>query len=197
MNRRHSIWHRAIGSEKLAFRASRRSVRLKHSRGARHHHRHGVTLLEMLIVLAVMGILMSIGIVNLHPERFSVQQAITAVSSEISSTRLEAIRKNQNVGVQFQVPNNQYVVYLDNDTSRTYSSGDTILTTQAFNTDPYKGVNLSSIAVGGSSLNTFDVIFDARGIPRMTQAATMTLTNTGGSFSKQLAVSLQGKAKSL
>jgi type IV fimbrial biogenesis protein FimT len=189
-------WPRASRASAFGLREQSIST-IQHSQSVARER--GVTLLEMLIVLAVMGIMMSIGIVNLHPERFSVQQAVTGVSSEISSTRLEAIRKNQNVGVQFQVSTNQYVVYLDNDGDRTYSSGgaDVALTTQKFNTDPYKGVNLGSITVGGSNLNIYDVIFDARGIPRMTQAATIILSNTGGSFSKQVAVSLQGKAKSL
>lgn len=164
----------------------------------------GVTLLEMLIVLAVMGIMMGIAITSLHPERFAVQQALSALASEVSSTRIEAIRKNEYVGIQFQVDTNRYRVYLDKDNSRSYSTGDVVLTDQPFDANanpnqnnPYKGVSLSAISVGGAASNTYDLVFDARGIPRTAQAAVITIANTGGSYSRQLSVSLQGKTKNL
>lgn len=60
----------------------------------------GLTIIEMLIVLAILGILLAIAIPNLRPP--AAQLAANSVQAFVQQARFEAIRLNGEVGVTFE-----------------------------------------------------------------------------------------------
>jgi type IV pilus assembly protein PilA len=59
----------------------------------------GFTLIEILIVLAVVGILLAIGSINLvaYQRRLNIEQATTQVATDLSRARMDARRTNQTI----------------------------------------------------------------------------------------------------
>ena len=77
--------------------ASTRPIRRRHRLGA------GFTLLELMIVLAILGILLTVGVPSLTDflEKGRVKSAAESVSGALTSARLDAVQRNTNVYVQF------------------------------------------------------------------------------------------------
>ena len=154
---------------------------------------HGFTLLELIVAIAMIGILLGVAAGTIRWDRFALQQAAQAIQSEVRDTRIEAIRRNQTVGIEFQSNNQQYVVYIDTDGTRNLSNPDTIITRNGMGADPFRGVRIGSITSNGYPASAINVVFDARGIPRSGSAGSVRLSNPAGNASVDLVISLQGR----
>lgn len=63
--------------------------------------RAGFTLLELLVAIAIVGILSSIGYLSLPRDRFAAREAARVLAADLNRARSEAIRLNTNVALQF------------------------------------------------------------------------------------------------
>jgi len=81
---------------------------------------HGVTLIEMLVVLTIMTIMIGIGLPAFKSIRDSFESGDTAramISSALASARAMAAQKQQYVGVRFQedLDGYQYMIFVEHD----------------------------------------------------------------------------------
>ena len=69
-------------------------------------HDDGFTLVEMLVTLAVFGVLIATGIpvVGGAMQRFTLNSSARAVGADIRSTRYAAIAKNRTMAIRFNCP---------------------------------------------------------------------------------------------
>lgn len=152
---------------------------------------YGLSLIELVIVIAVLGILLALGIVYLPSDRLAVNQAARSLAAQVTRARLEAIRRNEFVGLQLQTGGTGGVVLsVDANRNSSYDLGEPIFHSMNFGTGDWGRVRLQSVS-GASAL-----VFDTRGIPRDgTQVTTVTLVNRAGSYTKKVVISPQGRAQ--
>jgi type IV fimbrial biogenesis protein FimT len=149
----------------------------------------GLSLLELVVVLAVLGILLALGTGYLNSDRTAVNQAAQSLAAQVTRARLEAIRRNDFVGVQFLTGGaGGYVVFVDQNRNGTYDAGDTGIQTVNFGQRDWARVRLSALT-GPAAL-----VFDPRGIPQDFTGATVTLSDRAGTYTKGVSLSPQGRA---
>jgi type IV fimbrial biogenesis protein FimT len=115
----------------------------------RQKAKSGITLLELILVMAILGILLSIGPFLLPRHGFAVRQEAGSISRLVKWARFEAVRRNVHVGVRV--------------------SGTEGF--EAYTFDPVDGTSESirrhSVAGSGAEIASVDgypVVFDTRGL---------------------------------
>lgn len=99
-------------------------------------HDSGFSLVELLIVVAIIAVLGAVAMPNLSPANARLKQAARELYGNLQRARMEAIKTNQDVGVIFDTANNQYLLCqdidaIDNDCT---DAGETILATISLGT---------------------------------------------------------------
>ena len=120
----------------------------------------GFSLLEIIIVVAILGVLFAL-MFNFNPQdRLQVQQAAKSFVVSVQKARFEAISKNLFAGVR--VTDSSFQIFLDTDPAgepdRKYSAGDQIIEEVAIGSGNYPLVALTS----GSARQ---IVFTPRGTP--------------------------------
>jgi prepilin-type N-terminal cleavage/methylation domain-containing protein len=148
-------------------------------------YRHqGFTLLELLVSLSVLGIMMSLGAMNMRNDRTAVIMAAQSISTEIVRTRFEAIRQNTWVGYALTATGT--TIFIDEDRNLAFNDKDTVINKATFKSSEHlKGVRVQSGANGV-------IVFDPRGLPR-TPAFNFALMNMAGEIVKTLKINGQGR----
>lgn len=150
---------------------------------------HGLSLIELVIVLAVLGVLLALGTGYLRSDRLAVNQAAQSLAAQVTRARLEAIRRNAFVGIQFLTGGaGGYVVFVDQNRNGTYDAGDTPIQTVNFGQGDWAQVRLTALTGPGA------LVFDPRGIPQDFTGATVTLSDRAGTYTKGVSLSPQGRA---
>lgn len=150
--------------------------------------RHGFSLLELIVVLAVLGVVLSLSAGVLNPDRQAVNQAAQSLAAQVTRARLEAIRQNAFAGLVFSTTGNGgYLVFVDRNGNRTYDANEAIQTV-TFGQGDWRRVKLARVS-GGTSL-----VFDTRGIPTDFVQIEITLSNRQGTYSKTVQISPQGRS---
>lgn len=136
--------------------------------------RAGFTTLELLVVMAIVGILAGLGWVNLPRDRFAAREAARVLAADMNRARSEAIRLNTHVALQFGGPGcGDYCLYTDPGRSGSPDGnldGDAAGTTEIASpmllrrtvAGEFPRVALSATGFGASGT----VWFDVRGLPR-------------------------------
>lgn len=116
------------------------------------HNQRGSTLIQLLIVLAVAGIVSAFALMRIQAARdsFALQNSMRMFAGRIEKARLDAIRRHGSAFVEF-TSNNQYVITMDfdgsgnADTQRTFSLEKNVVVT-----------NADGSAIAADDLPTFD-----------------------------------------
>lgn len=152
--------------------------------------KEGFSLIELLIVLAVIGILAGIGMGYLRSDRIAVDQTARVLAAQVGYARLQAIKANTFAGLTITTSGNGgYVIWVDANANRQYDGGtDTLIDSYTFGTSALARVRLVS-----NTLSSF--VFDSRGIPQDQSSGKVVLGNQGGDYSKTVCVSTQGRSQ--
>lgn len=147
---------------------------------------HGLSLIELIVLLAVLGVVLSLSAGILNPDRQAVNQAAQSLAAQVTRARLEAIRRNEFVGIQFSaVGAGKYEVFVDQNRDGT---PDEVIQSVTFGQGDWGRVKLAGVS-GGTSL-----LFDTRGVPVSFVQIEVTLSNRQGTYSKTVRISPQGRA---
>lgn len=130
----------------------------------------GFTLIEMIIVIAVIGILAAIVIPNFlsYREGARIRGAASNLRADFEMAKLRAIKDNAMVGMEFNA--NSYRVFVDLNDNDTLDAGERILSNPTFP----PGVTMSATTFPGSRME-----FNSRGVPNG-NSGTVSLVNTSG-----------------
>ena len=151
------------------------------------HQARGITLIELLIALAIAGVLTGIAALSIHPDRTAVNQAATGLANSVARARFEALKNNTNAGLQFSTTGSgSYIVCLDKNLDGACDSGQT-LSTVAFGSGDYGRAKLTNATSG-------TIMFDRRGVA-LTGGAVVTLANQSGTYSRNVTITATGKAE--
>ena len=146
----------------------------------------GFSLLELIVLLAVLGVVLSLSAGVLNPDRQAVNQAAQSLAAQVTRARLEAIRRNEFVGIQFDITGaGKYEIFVDNNRDGT---ADDVIQSVTFGQGNWARVKLSQVS-GGTSF-----VFDTRGIPVSSVQIQVTLSNHQGTYTKTVQISPQGRA---
>lgn len=151
----------------------------------------GFSLIELLIVVAIAGTLLGVGLVVIRPGRFAVNQAASNVASAVMQTRFEAIRNNRTATLTLttDADGGSYAVCVDQDDNGACDTGE-VVDTVVFGAGDYGQVALTATTITG------DVVrFDRRGIPLNSIAnTTITVSQRGAAYSRTVALTSTGRA---
>ena len=161
----------------------------------------GFSLFELMTVIAIFLILAAIAIPGFIGWRNNAQvsRAARDVYSSFQKAKLEAVRRNQNCGIEFRAAQNEYVIYVDSDLSFDFDAlNDQLI--QTVNWSQYPGVSLDLSQGGGDGLTFANpisgIIFASDGLPRNNAgglgAGTVFLTNQSNSRQNSVTISTAG-----
>jgi prepilin-type N-terminal cleavage/methylation domain-containing protein len=120
--------------------------------------KNGFSLIELIVVVAIIGILATIGFVNLRRDRPQVREAARITAADLSRARSEAIRLNTRVALQFDPATNSYRSFEDANRDATSDTGRFLFE---------RSLAEFALADLRSTNFTDNVIwFDARGLPQ-------------------------------
>ena len=170
----------------------------------------GLTLVEIIVVLAILGILLTIGLGYFNPDRIAVSQASEVLSSQVTRARLEAIRNNTNGGITINTAGNGslQVWVLDRTTNnrvvlqtlalgqgdfprvRCQSATQTASTSSTTNCP-----NAGTYTTNCPNAGTYNFTFDARGVPQEQGRLSIVLSNFAGNFQRTVCINQQGRSQ--
>ncbi|WP_105317391.1 GspH/FimT family pseudopilin [Thermus tenuipuniceus] len=149
----------------------------------------GFSLVELILAITILGILLALGTSYLRSDRIAVNQAAQSLAAQVTRARLEAIRRNEFVGIQFSTQGfGGYVVFVDANRDGTFNSGETVVQNVPFGQGDWARVRFTAVT-GASTL-----VFDTRGIPTSFTPSTITLHNRAETYTKTVQISGQGRA---
>lgn len=150
-------------------------------------NRSGMTMLEIVLVLAIMGILLGAALVILPNDHLQVNQAAQGLAQQFTRARLEAIKNDRFAGITLSTSGaGSYAVCVAQPSASTCASGDEIQTV-TFGSGATAKVKLAS-----TPFTAF--MFDPRGIPVSGTSGSITLSNTAGTYQAVIAVTAAGRA---
>lgn len=117
----------------------------------------GFTIIELVVTLAFVGVLFSIGFVLVPRGGFAVAQASETLARDFQLARFEAISRNVCAGLVIDGATDTYLIFADADADCSYDAGgDLVIKT----VDP--GTTYG-VEIASASHTPF--VFDTRGIP--------------------------------
>jgi prepilin-type N-terminal cleavage/methylation domain-containing protein len=151
--------------------------------------RAGFTLLELLVVIAIIGTLSAVGISNLPRDKIQVREATRVITADINRARSEAIRLNTKLGLTFDLANDRYTLYRDDEPEDwAPDDGANILERRISNDFPLVDLTSASFSSGPN------IRFDVRGLPNW--PGTITVASRGRSdASLDIVMEIQGRLR--
>lgn len=151
-------------------------------RSFRNQHSGGFTFVELLVAIAVIGVLVSIGIVSIPSERFAVRQAAEGLASDVQLARFQAISRNTYVRVDILAGSNAYRL-VERDSGEVIKFVD-------FDGDS----RTARVAILSVDNDANDIVFDPRGIGIGLGPQSVVLGNASTGFSVTVSISQPGRA---
>ncbi len=145
-------------------------------------------MIELIIVVAILGILAGIAILVIPRGRMAVNQAANGFAHQFPRARIEALRSDTFAGVAFStVGDGSYYVCVDQDANQQCAPSETVQTV-VMGQGSYASVRLTATSTGFTQF-----MFDPRGIP-MSSGGTVTFSTPNGDYTVSVAVTAAGKA---
>lgn len=155
----------------------------------------GLTFIELLVVVALVGILAGLGLTQLNFVGAATRQAAQVVSANVNRARLEAIRSNGTVGIEIVAASDAFPSgYL-----RICGVADGANACEAFSDGTSDGtvrfVDMGEGELARARINdTTTVLFDRRGVVRnLGNVATVGITGLGGGNGRTLSIEITGR----
>ena len=140
----------------------------------------GVTLLEIIAVVGVLGILLSIAPLLMPRDSFAVRQEAQSISRLVEWARFEAVRRNTHVGVRVNLIDSNLEVY----------EFEPLAGTEI----PIREHDLEGFGVDVAATTGYPVAFDTRGLrDPITGFGLASIQLTSGSHTTFVCVNAQGK----
>ncbi len=148
-------------------------------------HESGFTIIELVVVIAVMIIL--IGIVFAHFSRGNIElrQAAQSFSLSVQKARSEAIKRNEFVGVTIKL--DKFIVFVDEDRDKSFDFSEEIILQVNMLTN-YPSVSLFS------NINK-DIVFNPRGFIASIIAQSVTFRSSKSNSTFKAVISAQGRVR--
>ena len=148
--------------------------------------RQGFSILELLIALAILGILVAIGANSIPRDRFAVNQAAEGLARDVQFARFQAINRNTFIGISVPQNASAYEIFTT-DRTGAYDTANVIKTVQMGSSDrPHA-------AIGTVSPNNI-ILFDPRGISIFGDSKTVEIKSTASTYTRTISINAQGKA---
>lgn len=153
-----------------------------------------MSLIELLLVLAIAGVLLGIAALQLNPSGAATRQAAQVVAAAVNQARFEAIRSNNTAGIVFTAFDGTEPGLIEicrgvDEAAFTPSceSG------TVFHTIRFSDADLARARMTSS----LEVYFDRRGIVRNpgTATGTVTITDRGGGNVRTVTILATGRAE--
>ena len=153
----------------------------------------GFSVLELLIVAAILAVLLGVGFVRFDPSRWELSQAEQVLSQEIMKARFEAIRSNRMVELQIDLTGDgSYSLCVDEDADQVCGAAEVVSTT-TFGQGDFPRTRIT-----GTTLPNNRIQFDLRGTPTESlYGKQITLETESGSASSTLSLSATGRVEVL
>lgn len=143
----------------------------------------GFTLIELIVVIAIVGILSTIGFLNIRRDTPQVREAARIIAADLMRARTEAIRINTPVTLSINASADSYSMFADSDCNGTADTGTTTIAQRTITSD----FPLADVA---TNLTNARICFDVRGLPRNSGSISITSRQVS---SNKLSVSISSQ----
>lgn len=154
---------------------------------------HGFSVIELLIVLAVLAVILGVGIARLDPSASATSQAAQVVASAVARARFEAVRTNSTSGLEIVAgaggSSGQITICHDID----WAVGLACVNGVTTETRSFDGGALARAVISSPTSTT--VYFDRRGVVRNPANHVVTITDRGGRNPRTISISPTGRAE--
>ncbi len=143
------------------------------------------TLVEIILVLAIIGVFIGIAVINLPRGDIELRQAAQNFSISVQKARSEAIRRNEFAGVTITAE--KFIVFIDENQNKSFDVSETIVSQVNMLT------NYPSVSLVTNRNN--DIVFDPRGFVAEIISQTVTFSSSRSSSIFKAVISSQGRVR--
>jgi prepilin-type N-terminal cleavage/methylation domain-containing protein len=144
----------------------------------------GLSMLELIVVVAILGVLSTVGLLNIRRDTPQVREATRILAADLMRTRTEAIRLNTPVTLSVNKDTDSYTMFIDSDCNHAADAGTTALMQRTVTGD----FPLADITT------TFAICFDVRGLPNGNANGSINvISKQDSSYALSVAIRSQGK----
>ena len=141
-------------------------------------NKKGFTLIEITVTLAILGIISAIAIPSYFSwlPKYRLQTSVRHIYDDLNMARSGAVRTNIVAVAIFNIPNDNYTIFLDTSGNGLLDGGETVLS---------NGILADGVDVTSSTFSSNTLGFNNRGMPATTlngQNDSVFLTNASGLF---------------
>jgi type IV fimbrial biogenesis protein FimT len=151
----------------------------------------GFSMVELLVAVAIAGVLLGVGVVVFRPGHNAVNQAARVLAGAVTEARFEAVKSNRTAHFVVSTSGDGgYGICVDENEDGSCTSSEYKKQVE-FGTGDFARATLSA-----TNLTDNRVRFDSRGVPLDAVAGkTMTVTERGGTYAKTVVLSSTGRTE--